>query len=149
MSQRAPSRLEPFAATARRLLLPSLLAALALLEAWRGHRLAGPDPWRAATAAERGWRAWSDRQPGLDARLEALGAGLAPGEELALVLPVGTDLADWWRVRVLYGLPRQRLVRVVEADRAPELPRTLDRVWIGADGEVALERRERKRRGDS
>jgi hypothetical protein len=147
MSPRAPSRLEPSAAVARRLLLPSLLAALALLEVWRGHRLAGPDPWQAATAAERGWRLWSDRQPGLDARLEELGAGLAPGEELALVLPVGTDLADWWRVRVLYGLPDQKLVRVVEVDRAPELPRALTRVWVAADGEVAVERRERKRRG--
>ena len=138
MSNRAFAGLRSFAAAAGRAALPVLLALAALLEARRACDLAGADPWRAATPAERGWRAWSDRYPGLDARLEALAAGLAPGEAIALVVPDGSDLAVWWRTRVLYALPRQPLAAVVEARAARELPRALPRLYVDAEGEVAL-----------
>lgn len=148
MSVRPPAWLRPLAALARRAALPLALAAAGVLEASRALDLAAADPGRAATPAERGWRAWSDRYPGLDARLEALAAELAPGEEIALVVPVGSDLAVWWRTRVLYALPRQRLVAVVEADAARALPRALPRLFVDAAGEIALVRLPGGARGD-
>lgn len=140
MSNRALAGLRSLAEAAGRAALPLVLALAALLEARRAFDLAGPDPWRAATPAERGWRPWSDRYPGLDARLEALAAGLAPGEAIALVVPDGSDLAVWWRTRVLYALPRQELAAVVEARAARGLPSALPRLYVDAEGAVALVR---------
>ena len=140
MSNRALAGLRSLAAAAGRAALPVVLALAALLEARRAFDLAGADPWRAATPAERGWRPWSDRYPGLDARLEALAAGLAPGETIVLVVPDGSELAVWWRTRVLYALPRQDVAAVVEARAARGLPRSLARLYVDAEGEVALVR---------